>query len=37
MGLFRGDDVKTRYRRLDMNCSRTKTEASITISRGTDE
>jgi hypothetical protein len=37
MGLFRGDDVKTRYRRLDMRCSRTKTEASITISRGTDE
>jgi hypothetical protein len=37
MGLFRGDDVKTRYRRLDMRCGRTKTEASITISRGTDE
>src|ERR1019366_258831 len=37
MGLFRGDDVKTRYRRLDMRCVRTKTEASITISRGTDE
>src|SRR5665213_172780 len=34
MGLFRGDDVATRYRRLDMHCSRTKTEASITISRG---
>jgi hypothetical protein len=37
MGLFRGDDVKTRYRRLDMRCTRTKTEASISISRGTDE
>ena len=37
MGLFRGDDVKTRYRRLDMRCVRTKTEASISISRGTDE
>jgi hypothetical protein len=37
MGIFRGDDVKTRYRRLDMNCSRTKTDASITISRGTDQ
>ena len=37
MGLFRGDDVTTRYRRLDMRCSRTKTEASISISRGTDE
>jgi hypothetical protein len=37
MGLFRGDDVTTRYRRLDMRCVRTKTEASISISRGTDE
>ena len=37
MGLLHGDDVKTRYRRLDMRCGRTKTEASITISRGTDE
>ena len=37
MGLFRGDDVKTRYRRLDMRCVRTKTEASISISRSTDE
>ena len=37
MGLFHGDDVATRYRRLDMRCSRTKTEASITISRGVDE
>jgi hypothetical protein len=37
MGLFRGDDVATRYRRLDMRCVRTKTEASISISRGTDE
>ena len=35
MGLFRGDNVTTRYRRLDMRCTRTKTEASITISRGT--
>jgi hypothetical protein len=37
MGLFRGDDVSTRYRRLDMRCARTKTESSITISRATDE
>jgi hypothetical protein len=37
MGLFRGDDVTTRYRRLDMRCTRTKTDASISISRGTDE
>jgi hypothetical protein len=37
MGIFRGDDVKSRYRRLDMNCARTKTEISIAISRGRDE
>jgi len=37
MGLFHGDDVATRYRRLDMNCTRNKTEATISISRGTDE
>jgi hypothetical protein len=37
MGLFHGDDVKTRYRRLDMRCTRTKTDASISISRSTDE
>jgi hypothetical protein len=37
MGLFRGDDVSTRYRRLDMRCVRTKTDAAISISRGTDQ
>jgi len=37
MGLLRGDNVKMRYRRLDMACNRTKTEASIAISRGKDE
>jgi len=37
MGLIHGDDVSTRYRRLDMRCVRTRTDASITISRGTDE
>jgi hypothetical protein len=37
MGLFHGDDVSTRYRRLDMRCTRTKTDASITISRSTDQ
>jgi hypothetical protein len=37
MGIIHGNDVATRYRRLDMRCVRTKTEASITISRGTDE
>ena len=37
MGLLRGDNVTMRYRRLDMVCSRTKTDASIAISRGKDE
>jgi hypothetical protein len=37
MGLLHGNDVSTRYRRLDMRCARTNTDASITISRGTDE
>jgi len=37
MGLFHGDDVSTRYRRLDMRCTRTKTDASITISRDADQ
>jgi hypothetical protein len=37
MGIFRGDDVSIRYRRLDMNCTRTKTEASIAISRAPDQ
>jgi hypothetical protein len=37
MGLFRGDDVSIRYRRLDMNCTRTKLDAAIAISRGLDQ
>lgn len=37
MGIFRGDDVSIRYRRLDMNCTRTKTDAAIAISRGLDQ
>jgi len=37
MGLLRGDKVEMRYRRLDMECTRTKTEASIAITRGKDE
>ncbi len=37
MGLIHGDDVSTRYRRLDMRCVRTRTDASIAISRSTDE
>ncbi|MEA2820506.1 MAG: hypothetical protein QOJ86_2510 [Bradyrhizobium sp.] len=37
MGIFRGDNVKIRFRRLDMVCNRTRTEAAIAISRGKDE
>ncbi|CAN5354140.1 hypothetical protein BH11PSE4_BH11PSE4_21310 [soil metagenome] len=37
MGLLRGDDVVTRYRRLDMHCTRSKTAATITIARGKNE
>jgi hypothetical protein len=37
MGIFRGDDVKLRYRRLDLRCTRSKTAATITVSRGKDE
>ena len=37
MGLLHGDNVKMRYRRLDMECTRTKTEAAVAISRGKDE
>ena len=37
MGIFRGDDVSIRYRRLDMNCTRTKVDAAIAISRGIDQ
>ena len=37
MGLLRGDTVKMRYRRLDLECTRTKKDASIAISRGRDE
>jgi hypothetical protein len=37
MGIFRGDDVSIRYRRLDMNCTRTKADAAIAISRSVDQ
>jgi hypothetical protein len=37
IGLFRGDEVAIRFRRLDMRCTRNKTDASITISRGIDQ
>jgi hypothetical protein len=37
LGIFRGDDIRIRFRRLDMHCTRTKSDATITISRGKDE
>lgn len=37
MGLLRGDTVRMRFRRLNMECTRTKTEAAIAITRGKDE
>ncbi len=37
MGILRGDKVTMRYRRLNMECQRTKTEASIAVTRGKDE
>ena len=37
MGIFRGDDVSIRFRRLDMNCTRTKADAAIAISRSVDQ
>ena len=37
MGLLRGDKIAMRYRRLSLECQRTRTEASIAITRGKDE
>jgi len=37
MGLLRGDKITMRYKRLNLECTRTKTEASITVRRGTDQ
>jgi hypothetical protein len=37
MGLLRGDKISMRYKRLNMECNRTKTEASIAITRPKDE
>ena len=37
MGLLRGDKVNMRYRRLTLECQRTKIDASIAITRGKDE
>jgi hypothetical protein len=37
MGILRGDDIKMRFRRLDLHCTRTKTSATITVSRGKEQ
>jgi hypothetical protein len=37
MGILRGDKVTMRYKRLNMECTRTKTDASIAITRPKDE
>jgi hypothetical protein len=37
MGLLRGNDIKMRFRRLDFRCTRDKTSAAISMSRGRDE
>jgi hypothetical protein len=37
MGILRGDKITMRYRRLDMECTRTKKDASIAVRRGLDQ
>ncbi|MGV7211994.1 hypothetical protein [Bradyrhizobium sp. UFLA05-112] len=37
MGILRGDKVSMRYKRLNMECTRTKSEAAIAITRPKDE
>jgi hypothetical protein len=37
MGILRGDKVTMRHKRLNMECTRTKTDASIAITRPKDE
>lgn len=37
IGLLRGHDIKTRYRRLNIHCTRVKTITTVTISRDRDE
>ena len=37
MGLLRGDKVTMRFRRLNLECQRSKTESWIAITRGKDE
>ena len=37
MGILRGDKITMRYRRLDMECTRTKKDTSIVVRRGLDQ
>ena len=37
LGILRGNDIKMRFRRLDLRCTRDKSSATIAISRGKDE
>jgi hypothetical protein len=37
MGILRGDKVSMRFRRLNMECTRTKTDASIAVTRDKQE
>src|SRR3954468_6567405 len=37
MGILRGDKVSMRFRRLNMECTRTKTDASIVVTRDRDD
>jgi hypothetical protein len=37
LGILRGNKIVLRYKRLDMQCDRTKTDASIVVRRGLDQ
>jgi hypothetical protein len=37
MGILRGNKITMRYKRLDMECTRTKTDAAIVVRRGLDQ
>lgn len=37
MGILRGDKISFRYRRLNMECTRSKSDASIAVTRSKDE
>lgn len=37
MGILRGNTITMRYRRLNLECTRTRTETSITVRRGKSE